>query len=64
MRGLGKDIGRWRKSSHSGREANCVEAVLRQDAEIGVRDSTRPDGTALGFGAGQWTALLWLVRSG
>lgn len=64
MRGLGEGLGQWRKSSYSAIERDCVETVLRENGDIGVRDSTRPDGTALGFRAHQWTGLLGYVRAG
>lgn len=64
MRGLGEGLGRWRKSSYSGGEGNCVEVVLRQNTRIGVRDSTQPDGAALGFHTHEWAALLGHVRVG
>lgn len=64
MRGLGEGLGRWRKSSYSNNANACVETVLWQDGGIGVRDSTHPDDSALGFRANEWTALLGHMRVG
>ena len=63
MRGLGRDPGQWRKSSYSNPEPrDCVEAVLGPE-RIGIRDSTRPEGTALDLPNREWTAQLRAVHS-
>ena len=46
----------WRKSSHSGTEANCVEL-----AASAVRDSKNPDGPVLSIDV---TALVAAVKAG
>ncbi|URM97631.1 DUF397 domain-containing protein [Actinomadura madurae] len=52
----------WRKSSHSGAEAQtCVECALLpagRDGMVGVRDSTDPDGPRLMLSPEAWGALL------
>ncbi|WP_026119347.1 DUF397 domain-containing protein [Nocardiopsis ganjiahuensis] len=63
MRGLGKDLGQWRKSSYSSNDRECVETVLWECGDIGLRDSTRRSGTVLEFRSNQWTALLERVRA-
>jgi hypothetical protein len=49
---------RWRKSSHSGTESNCVELAGTLDR---VRDSKNPGGPSLRVDV---VALLGAVRSG
>ncbi|WP_371515375.1 DUF397 domain-containing protein [Kitasatospora sp. NBC_01300] len=56
------DQTRWRKSSHSGDQGNCIEV---DDAHPGhVRDSKDPDGPVLVFPADAWSAFLTGVRAG
>lgn len=64
VRGLGADLGRWRKASYSDTGTACVETVLWENGEIGVRDSTRPNDTALRFRAYEWTTLLQHAQAG
>ncbi|GAA1459784.1 DUF397 domain-containing protein [Nocardiopsis exhalans] len=64
MKGLGTDLGRWRKSSYSADQGNCVETALRDSGEVRLRDSSRPNDTTLGFGPCEWTALLQHVMGG
>jgi hypothetical protein len=49
---------RWRKSSYSASDGNCVEV----GRGIGIRDSKAPS-VELPLTADQWTLLLRLVRS-
>ncbi|MET8758426.1 DUF397 domain-containing protein [Lentzea sp. NPDC004782] len=49
---------RWRKSSYSASDGNCVEV----GRGVGVRDSKSPS-VELPLTAHQWTLLLRLVRS-
>ena len=44
---------RWRKSSYSGGDNNCVEAG-NTGAQVAVRDSKKPSGAALIFSPGAW----------
>jgi hypothetical protein len=48
---------RWRKSSFSAEDANCV-AVARGAEEVRVRDSKRPSGPTLAFTPDHWAHLL------
>ncbi|WP_026122581.1 DUF397 domain-containing protein [Nocardiopsis halotolerans] len=59
MKGLGREPGRWRTSSHSsGESASCVEVMLRPPRCVGLRDSTHRDHATLALPAHQWVALL------
>ncbi|OLF16752.1 DUF397 domain-containing protein [Actinophytocola xanthii] len=48
---------RWRKSSFSAEDANCV-AVAHGGEEVLVRDSKQPSGPTLAFTPDHWTHLL------
>ena len=49
---------RWRKSSHSGSEGNCVEVAFLDDDLVALRDSKAAGaGPALVFTAGDWAAF-------
>jgi hypothetical protein len=54
----------WFKSSrsHSGKE--CVEVAWLKAGHVGVRDSKNPDGPALVFTPGEWTAFTGGVKEG
>lgn len=52
---------RWRKSSHSAMNGNCVEA--RSDGErVLVRDSKNKRGPVLSFTPEEWAAFLERVK--
>ncbi|WP_308436366.1 DUF397 domain-containing protein [Lentzea cavernae] len=51
-------VSRWRKSSYSANDGNCVEV----GRGIGIRDSKSPF-VELPLTAGQWAPLLRLVRT-
>ncbi|MEU5104565.1 DUF397 domain-containing protein [Streptomyces sp. NPDC021354] len=48
---------RWKKSSHSGGNDDCVEFAIA-DEHILVRDSKRPDLAHTSFSAAAWRAFV------
>lgn len=52
---------RWRKSSRSSAQANCVEVAFAGRA-VGVRDSKNADGPLLAFPGQEWAAFLRVSR--
>jgi hypothetical protein len=54
---------KWRKSSYSSDDGNCVEVADLSDGRA-VRDSKNPDGAALMFAATEWAAFIAGVRAG
>lgn len=58
------EFGNWRKSRHSGGEANCVEVASSPDA-VGVRDSKRgPYGPVLRIAMQNWAVLAEDIKTG
>jgi hypothetical protein len=54
----------WRKSSHSGKEGNCVEVACPSGATRAIRDSHDPDGPALMCPTRQLAAFLTAAGNG
>ncbi len=54
---------KWRKSTYSDPQANCVEVAPLPDG-MGVRDSKDPGGPVLRFSADAWRAFLDDVKAG
>ncbi|MEV0700469.1 DUF397 domain-containing protein [Saccharopolyspora sp. NPDC050389] len=52
---------RWRKSSYSSDQANCVEVAFAGPA-VGVRDSKDPGGAVLAFPADRWSRFVESLR--
>jgi hypothetical protein len=55
---------KWRKSTYSSDDGNCVEVADLDGGARAVRDSKDPTGAQLMFTAGQWSAFTTGVRAG
>ncbi|MFF5178773.1 DUF397 domain-containing protein [Micromonospora sp. NPDC000316] len=49
---------RWRKSSRSNQDNNCVEVATNLGEVVGVRDSKDPDGSVLVVDAYSWRLFV------
>nr|WP_200797386.1 DUF397 domain-containing protein [Streptoalloteichus hindustanus] len=56
-------MAKWRKSSYSGTETDCVE-VAAVPQSIAVRDSKNPGGPVLVFGREGFAAFVGRVKAG
>jgi hypothetical protein len=54
----------WRKSSHSGKEGNCVELARMGDGGTALRDSHDPHGPTLRYSANHMAAFLVAAKDG
>ncbi|WP_194922933.1 DUF397 domain-containing protein [Catenulispora pinisilvae] len=55
----------WRKSSYSnGQGGQCVETAVLPDGGRLVRNSKKPDGPAVQFTAGEWSAFISGLKAG
>ncbi|WP_329019830.1 DUF397 domain-containing protein [Micromonospora rifamycinica] len=48
---------RWRKSTRSGNQGNCVEVADNLHSVVAVRDSKDPSGPVLAFAPASWQAF-------
>lgn len=64
MSTIGLSSARWRKSSRSNADRNCVEVADLDGEHRAVRDSKRPTGPALIFAAAEWSAFTASLRAG
>jgi uncharacterized protein DUF397 len=55
---------KWRKSSYSSDDGNCVEVADLPDGGRAVRDSKNPNGGHLTFSASVWRQFTAGVKSG
>lgn len=55
-------VARWRTSSYSGGNNECVEVADGVAGVVPVRDSTRPEGPVVGFGLAAWDTFLETLR--
>jgi hypothetical protein len=55
---------RWRKSSHSGYQGNCVEIAALQHGEFAIRNSRDPEGPSLIFTRAEFAAFLRGAKDG
>lgn len=55
---------RWRKSSHSTPDGDCVEVGRSDNGSIGVRDTKQDgDGPVLDFTMSEWRTFLNTIRT-
>ena len=59
----GRETKRWRKSSRSAGNGNCVEVAFTP-AAVAVRDSKDPSGPELSFDLGSWRTFIGSIRDG
>jgi len=55
---------RWRKSTRSDNDGNCVEVADDLAGVVLVRDSKDPAGPALSFTPDAWRSLITALRTG
>ena len=55
---------KWRKSTRSGADGNCVEVATNPPDGVAVRDTKNRDGGTLIFTRDEWTAFVSGVRNG
>lgn len=54
----------WRKSSHSGKEGNCVELAHLSGATTAMRDSHDPEGPILTYPVARLAEFVAAARTG
>ncbi|GGO81677.1 DUF397 domain-containing protein [Nonomuraea cavernae] len=66
MTGQEVDLSRakWRTSSFSGSNGQCVQVAFLGGGHVAVRDSKDPTGPVLTFTAGEWNAFIRGAKEG
>ncbi len=61
-----KDLSRarWRTSSYSGTNSNCVEVAADSGSRVLVRDTKAPGGPVLAFRPGTWRQFAGQLKVG
>jgi uncharacterized protein DUF397 len=54
---------KWRKSSCSSAQGNCVEVASNVPGRVAVRDSKDPGGARLAFERGAWEAFTAKIKA-
>lgn len=54
---------KWRKSSYSSAQGNCVEVAKDAPGLVAVRDSKNPDGALLTFERRAWEAFTAKIKT-
>jgi hypothetical protein len=55
---------KWRKSSYSTAQSNCVEVARNVPGTVAVRDSKDPGGPILRFAPDEWARLTERLKDG
>ncbi|GGX67131.1 DUF397 domain-containing protein [Streptomyces hiroshimensis] len=53
----------WRKSTYGQAQIDCVEVSDDMPGVVPVRDSRRPSGSALTFGAPAWGSFITKIKT-
>lgn len=53
---------RWRTSTRSGAQGNCVEVADNLPGVVAIRDSKNRDGGTLTFGQASWQSFVSLAK--
>lgn len=56
--------GRWRVSSHSGNQGDCVEVRPAVGGGVEVRHSKHPDAATIHYTDAEWAAFIAGVKDG
>lgn len=57
-------LAKWRKSSRSGGNGQCVEVAGNLTGIVAIRDSKNPNGPALVFSPGDWRTFVNGIKAG
>jgi hypothetical protein len=62
MTGIDLSRAKWRKSSYSSQDGNCVEVVRNLPGLVAIRDSKAPAGAKLMVSQESWRVFLKSLR--